>query len=195
MLGQRWFAGGIWTFDFPQKRLILNPAPLRPTAQQSVHSVVLGFPTILGIRSGNHPRFAVTIDGRKVESLFDTGATLRLTHEAAKQIGDRHGRERATCFVAASVFDRWRTEHPNWRVVENAEERTKLAIIEVPKVQIAGFEVGPAWFTRRPDAAHRWMSTFMDQPIVASIGGNVLRHFRVTIDYPDAIGYFERETN
>ena len=195
MLGQRWFAGGIWTFDFPRKKLILNPAPFRPTAQQSAHSVVLGFPTFVGIRSGNHPRFAVMIDGRTVESLFDTGATLRLTKEAAQQIADGHASERATSFVAASVFDRWRAEHPTWRVIENAEENTRLAIIEVPTIQLAGFDVGPAWFTRRPDAAHQWMSTFMDRPIVASIGGNVLRHFRVTVDYPAAIAYFERETN
>jgi hypothetical protein len=193
MLGQRWFAGGIWTFDYPQKKLILNPAPYRPSAHQLAHRLDLGFPTFLGIRSGNHPRFVVTIDGQKVESLLDTGATLRLTEAAAKQIADGHARERATSFVAAKVFDRWRKNHPNWRVVEKAEENTSLAIIEVPMIQVAGFEVGPAWFTRRPDAAHQWMSTFMDQPIVASIGGNVLRHFRVTIDYPAANAYFERE--
>jgi hypothetical protein len=90
ILGQRWFAGGVWTLDFPQKKLILKPAPFRPTDHQLAHSVGLGFPTFLGMRSGNHPRFAVAIDGQKVESLLDTGATLRLTQAAVKQLGDGH---------------------------------------------------------------------------------------------------------
>jgi hypothetical protein len=194
MLGQRWFAGGIWTFDYPRKSLLLSSAPFRPTSEQTAHRVPLGFPTFSGLRSGNHPRLTVTIDGLAVESLFDTGATVRLTTEALKSIGDGHPRERATSFVAARLFDRWHKDHPDWHLIENAEEKTHLAIIEVPRIQVAGFEVGPAWFTRRPDGAHQWMSTFMDRPIVASIGGSVLRNFRVTVDYPGAVAYFERPT-
>jgi hypothetical protein len=192
MLGQRWFAGGIWTFDYPRKTLLLSSTPFRPNSEQRAHRVPLGFPTFGGLRTGNHPRFAVTIDGMAVESLFDTGATVQLTTHALKLIVDGHPRERATNFVAASLFDRWHKDHPDWPFVENAEEKTQLAIIEVPRIQVAGFEVGPAWFTRRPDSAHQWMSTFMDRPIVASIGGSVLRNFRVTIDYPGAVAYFER---
>jgi len=195
MLGQRWFAGGVWTFDYPRKMLLVSSSPFRPTSEQMAHRVPLGFPTFCGLRSGNHPRFTVTIDGLAVESLFDTGATVWLTTEALKSIGDGRPRERATSFVAASLFDRWHKDHPDWHVIENAEEKTKLAIIEVPRMQVAGFEIGPSWFTRRPDSAHRWMSTFMDRPIVASIGGSVLRNFRVTVDYPAAVAYFERSTN
>jgi hypothetical protein len=33
---------------------------------------------------------------------------------------------------------------------------------------------------------------FMDKPIVASIGGNFLAHFRVTVDYPAATSYWEQ---
>jgi hypothetical protein len=32
----------------------------------------------------------------------------------------------------------------------------------------------------------------MDKPISASIGGNFFRHFRVTLDYPRAVAYFEK---
>jgi hypothetical protein len=195
MLGQRWFAGGIWTFDYPRKTLLLLSSPFRPTSEQTAHSVPLGFPTFGGLRSGNHPRFAVTIDGMPVESLFDTGATVQLTTHALKLIDDGRSRERATSFVAASLFDHWHKDHPDWHVIENAEEKTQLAIIEVPRIHVAGFDVGPAWFTRRPDSAHQWMSTFMDRPILASIGGNVLKHFRVTVDYPDKVAYFERAPN
>jgi hypothetical protein len=195
MLGQRWFAGGVWTFDYPRKTLLLSNSPFYPTIEQASHSAALGFPTWLGIRSGNHPRFVVTIDGQRVDSLFDTGATVRLTENALKVIGDHRPSERATSFVAASQFDRWRRDNPNWRVVEEAEQTSKRAIIEVPIIEVAGFKVGPAWFTRRPDANYEWMSSYMDQPIVASIGGNVLRNFRVTLDYPSAVAYFENESH
>ena len=30
MLGQRWFAGGIWTFDYPRKTLLLSPRRFIP---------------------------------------------------------------------------------------------------------------------------------------------------------------------
>ena len=192
MLGQRWFAGGVWTFDYPGHKLLLSNSPFQPNEQQAAHRIPLGFPTWLGIRTGNHPRFAVTIDGQAVESLFDTGATIRLTMEALTHLGDGRPSERATSFVAASLFDRWHKVHPQWRLFEQAEQGTGLPIIEVPAIHVAGFEVGPAWFTRRPDSNHQWMSSFMDQPIVASIGGNVLRHFVVSVDYPRAVAYFER---
>ncbi len=32
----------------------------------------------------------------------------------------------------------------------------------------------------------------MDAPIAASIGGNFFRHFRLTIDYPNAVAYLEQ---
>jgi hypothetical protein len=133
----------------------------------------------------------VRIDGQAVDSLFDTGATVRLTSEAIKSIGDNRPSERATSFVAAHLFDRWRRDHPGWRVIDEAEQDSKLPIIEAPIIEVAGFKVGPAWFTRRPDANYQWMSSFTDQPILASIGGNVLKSFRVTVDYPAGVAYFE----
>ena len=65
-------------------------------------------------------------------------------------------------------------------------------MIRIPEVVVAGISIGPVWFVRRADANYTWMSTFMDNPIAASIGGNVFQHWRVTLDYPSAIAYFER---
>ena len=67
-------------------------------------------------------------------------------------------------------------------------------MIEVPKIKIAGYTVGPVWFTRRADKNfHEFMSKFMDKQVEGAIGGNALRHFRITIDYPQAKAVFEKK--
>jgi len=191
MLGQRWFAGGVWTFDYPAGKLILRAATFAPTTQMQQHVMALGFRTTCGVRIANHPRFAVTIAGETIQCLFDTGASAFLTPEALALIGDGGPSERATSFVAASLFQCWRQSHPTWRVIENGCGMSRQPMIEVPQVTASGFSAGPVWFTRRPNEAMQWMSTFMDQPIQASIGGNFFRHFRITLDYPRATAYFE----
>jgi hypothetical protein len=66
-------------------------------------------------------------------------------------------------------------------------------IIEVPEVRVAGWTVGPVWFTERPDASfHQFMAQWMDKPPEGAVGGNVFRHFAVTVDYPAAVAYFRR---
>ena len=64
-------------------------------------------------------------------------------------------------------------------------------MIEVPEVEVAGWKVGPVWFTRRVPWNFKWMSSYMDRPISASIGGSFLSYFRVTLDYPKSVAYFE----
>jgi hypothetical protein len=192
MVGQRWFAGGVWTFDYPQKKLILRHTSFTPTDEMAAHDVPLGFRHEWGIRTSNHPRMVVTVAGTALETLLDTGATVWLSAEARRVVGDKQPSERATSFVAAKVFRQWREAHPKWRVVEKGCERTREALIEVPEMEVAGFKAGPVWFTRRDDENYRWMSSFMDRPIVASIGGNFLGHFRMTVDYPNAVAWFEK---
>ena len=191
MLGQRWFAGGVWTFDYPHRKLLLRHAPFAPSPQALQHSTKLGFRKEYGMRTSNHPRFVVTIEGQPLDALFDTGATAWLTPQALSIVNDGAPAERATSFVRASLFERWRAAHPLWRVIEKGCARSGESLIEVPQVQVAGFGAGPVWFTRRADAHLDWMSTFMDKPLSASIGGNFLRHFRITVDYPAAVAYFE----
>jgi hypothetical protein len=36
------------------------------------------------------------------------------------------------------------------------------------------------------------MSQWMDKKIEGALGGNGLCHFRVTVDYPNAVAYFEK---
>ena len=53
--------------------------------------------------------------------------------------------------IADVQFKAWRSAHPDWRVIEDAQDGTHAAMIEVPSVEIAGHAIGPVWFTWRPD--------------------------------------------
>ena len=192
MLGQRWFAGGVWTFDYPGRRLVLRHAPFTPTAEMSRHATPLGFRLWGGMRTANHPRFVIHVGGEAVDALFDTGATVWLSPDALRVVRDSGPSERATSFVSADLFRRWRKAHPKWRVIEKGCRKLGEALIEVPEVEVAGLKAGPVWFTRRPTENYQWMSSFMDRPISASVGGDFLRHFRVTLDYLAAVAYFEK---
>jgi hypothetical protein len=93
--------------------------------------------------------------------------------------------------IVDSRFNAWRKAHPDWRVIDDAQERTGSAMIEVPEVGLAGATVGPVWFTWRPDKNfHEYMSGMMDGRVEGAIGGNALSHFVMTVDYPGAAAYF-----
>jgi hypothetical protein len=117
---------------------------------------------------------------------------VRLTPEAMQVVGEPGASERATSFVSMRLFDRWHKAHPDWRVIEKRCEMSHEDLIKVPVVEVAGLRSGPVWFTRRSEGNYVWMSSFMDAPISASIGGNFFRLFRLTIDYPNAVAYLER---
>ncbi|HTG35316.1 MAG TPA: hypothetical protein VLB76_20545 [Thermoanaerobaculia bacterium] len=194
MLGQGWFAGRVWTWDYPGRRLLWLPDGGLP-AVDAGHRVSLGFKADKdGQRLLNFPRIAATIDGDTLDLLFDTGATVTLSPEALAKLGDKGPASRGTSFVAAVHFDAWRQKHPTWRVIENADLGVKgEPMIEVPAVTVAGYTVGPVWFTRRPDPNfHQGMSQYMDRQVEGALGGSALRFFRVTVDYPNAVAVFER---
>lgn len=195
MLGQAWFAGNVWTFDYPARSLTVWPGARPSSDDRSRHEIKLGFKSnAQGERELNFPRITVGVEGEKLDLLFDTGATTTVTSTTAKAIADGRQPTRAASFIANAVFARWRKEHPEWEVLEKAESGSGEPMIRVPKVSVAGFEVGPVWFTRRQDKNfHEYMSRFMDRRIEGAIGGNVLRHFRVTVDYPRAAAAFELE--
>ena len=191
-LGRLWFAGRVWTFDYPRGRLYLRAAGDLPPHKPE-QRVVIGFQeNAAGQRTSQFPRIRVTIDGDSLDLLFDTGATMSLTDSALTVLGDSRPARRAASFISAAVFDRWRTAHPDWRVIERATS-FKADLIQVPAVKIAGQRVGPVWFERRNTGVfEQSMSKWMDRPIVGALGGNALGFFRVTIDYPNGIAVFER---
>jgi len=187
-LGQDWFRDRTWTFDYPGKRLLLRSGgDLPPGARIPFH---LPKP---GPESAAFGRITIEIDGQTLDVLFDTGATTELTPDALAKGGDGRPASRATSFMKAAIFDRWRSAHPDWPVLAKAEARSGADMIRVPEVVVAGQKVGPVWFTRRPDPAFdSFMSSMMDAPVVGAFGGSGLQYFRITVDYAQGVAVFER---
>ncbi len=190
LLGNSWFAGHIWTWDYPGQKLLLQPRTWQPAANE--HVVPLGFRINEdGARASNFPRITIEIDGRPLSMLLDTGAETQLMPTASKAVGDDGPMLRATSMIAATIFRDWRARHPDWRYVPAAQLTTKSDMIKVPEVRIAGYVVGPVWFTERPDTNfHDMMSSMMDAQVEGAVGGNVFHSFRMTVDYPNARAAF-----
>lgn len=194
-LGRTWFADRVWRLDYPGHTLAMLEDPTAIPGTGRAHRVPLGFQVdSAGRRTTHFARIRVEIDGDSLDLLFDTGATVSLTDSGwAALRNDGEPRERATSFIAQTVFERWRQRHPNWRVVEHADRVRAMPMILVPDIRVGGYTVGPAWFTMRPDGNfHQFMSQWMDRRVDGALGGSVLEFFRVTLDYPDATATFER---
>jgi hypothetical protein len=193
MLGQQWFAGRVWTFDYPGKRLLWRAAGDVPAHDKS-HEISLGFKTSgSGRRLNNFARLPVEVDGETLDFVLDTGATNVVSEEQRKLLGDDLPLERATSFLVRSVYEKWHQKHPEWRVFDNMKTLTGGAMIEVPELVIGGYKVGPVWFTVQPDAGFQGvMKPLMDKPIVGALGGSALHYFRLTVDWPNAIAVFDR---
>ncbi len=185
IVGAPWFAGHIWTWNYSRRTLGLEPASWRPP--RGAHVLGLGFQTDAKGRETTHfPRLEAQIDGRRTSFLLDTGAETFLTPAAARALGNGQERMRATSMISSSIFESWRAAHPDWPVIRAAQVATGADMIRVAHVLIAGIDVGPVWFTRRPDAAYaRFMSSMTDQPVVGSLGGNAFRSLVLTVDYPN----------
>ena len=192
MLGQRWFAGRVWTFDYPGKRLLWRAANDLPPHKKT-QEVALHFQTdALGRRKNNFARFPVIVDGESIDFLFDTGATNVLSPEALKAIGDGGAAERATSFLTRSQYTTWRKRHPEWRALDPIRTLSGNAMLEVPKITLGDCTIGPVWFTVQPDHAfHTYMAQWMDKPVEGAIGGSALKYLRVSVDWPNALSVFE----
>lgn len=191
ILGTQWFADRYWTLDY-ERGQIRHHDTLPAVFDTAQGAVPLAFNTREdGTRANAFPIIDVAVGGDTLQALFDTGATLALTDSAHAALDDGRPAVRGGSFLAASVFDRWRAEHPTWRVVDGADRvsarmyGTSEPILEVPAITIGEHTVGPVWFVRRRDDDLRWMSQFTGTPVQAAMGGSALHHFdAIHMDYP-----------
>ncbi|MFC4762389.1 hypothetical protein [Dyella koreensis] len=195
MLGSNYLGGRIWTFDYPTQRLVLNATPWHPVPGS--HATPLGFQkNAAGKATRAFPRIVIKVDGQPLDMLLDTGATAHPTEAGRQAAGtptvDGTG---VASYITTSQLERWHKAHPDWRVVDQGDDlfpKHPVRLIEVPALEIAGWSVGPVWFTERQDSSfHGMMAELMDKPPEGAIGGNVLQHFVMTLDYPNATAYFQ----
>lgn len=192
LLGNGWFGGRVWTFDYGEEELRLHPNSAE-IESSSDHVVALDFRTdSTGRRTNNHPGIEATVAGETYSFLFDTGATSVLTEEGRNELGGPV--RRASSFVTTSLLEQWMEAHPDWRVVEGASRFSDaLRMIRVPELRIAGHTVGPVWFEERPDRNfHERMSALVGRHVEGALGGSLFRYFEITVDYPRGWAQFEK---
>lgn len=185
-LGAGYLPGRVWTFDYPAHRLMVQAPSWKPGP--STHA------TKLGLASG-FARIAIRVAGDPIQMLLDTGATAHPTPagEKATHTPTVNGYG-VTSYIDQSVFVRWHKAHPTWQVVQDGDNRYGPKLIRVPKVVVAGWSLGPVWFTVQSRIA-AYMSQYTDRPIKGALGGNVFQHFVMTVDYPRSTAYFQCVTD
>jgi hypothetical protein len=193
VLGQGWFRDRVWTFDYGEGQLFMR-APNDLPKHESIHGAPLSFAVnAAGERGGSFPRITVKIDGELVDLMLDTGAAVTLSATALAALTDGRPATRAASFIGKTTFDKWAEKHPDWRKLEGADASANEAMIEVPAIEVAGFSVGPVWFTRRADNVFQeQLSKLMDKKIDGALGGSALKYFRVHVDYPRGLAVFEK---
>jgi hypothetical protein len=194
MVGGWYLSDATWTFDYPARRLSIEDAAWHPDVRS--HTASLGLPGRPdGTLAAPYPRIAVIVDGKSIDLLLDTGATAHPSHAGlAAMHTPVVGGFGVASYITTTVFGGWHKRHPDWLVVQDADnifgKDRATRSIRVPSVDIAGWTVGPIWFTERSDAAFVKMSSYMDNTIHGAAGGNILQAFRMTVDYRHRKAYF-----
>ena len=198
-LGASYLMARVWTFDYPGQRLSLEDTSWH--SDSSIHTAPLGFlRNEQGYVETGFPRITIHIDGQPIDMLLDTGATAHPTAAGESSSGtptvNGFG---VTSYITTSMLEHWHKTHPAWRVVKNGDDLSahfQSRLIEVPVVEIAGWQVGPLWFTEQPDQAfHSYMAQWMDKATDGALGGNAFAHFVMTLDYPHSTAYFRCAVN
>jgi hypothetical protein len=131
-----------------------------------------------------------TIDGQNYPITIDNGSGYTWIRKAtAQEWFPRHpGWQRGIGAVGPS----------NMRMADDGIE-TAGALVRIPEIKLGSLSVQQvgALAIAPDDHGHDfmdWYSAKNPVPVIGWLGGNVLRHFRITIDYPRQRSYWERQS-
>ncbi len=189
-LGQFFFLGHAWTFDYTTGKMFIN-TPLSVNVKDENIQMVGFKKDRKGDKLFGHPSIKAEIDGQIIDFLFDTGASFLLSDNGKKEFG-ADKKSVSGSFIAKSLFDSWHQQHPDWRIIEKGEING-ADIIEVPEVEVGNLTAGPVWFSKRPDEAwSKGMINTMDKIVKGALGGSFLQYFKVQIDYNSELIRFDK---
>lgn len=158
-------------FDYPKQQFTIA----KPGALVS-QGTAIAMP--VGAASG-FPRTELEIDGKTYGVLLDTGASFTM--------------------VSQTLLESLGQAHPEWTRQKGAvgEAATlggqALETMIVPKLTWGGHAlVDVGVVSQQAGVFEKWMSSMMSAPIVGSLAGNVLKQFRVDLDYPNQKLYLTR---
>jgi hypothetical protein len=166
-------------FDYPAGRFTISKAAGLQAAGFRHEGNSL--PSPIFQRSG-FPRIELELGGHSYGFLLDTGATYTM--------------------MSRDLMDRWTVEHPDWKTASGAvglanmvggKMETSALLMRIPDMKWGPFPIKDAGVVSRPAGTfEQYMSRMMAAPIIGSIGGNVLRAFRVEIDYSNGRVYLKQ---
>lgn len=130
--------------------------------------------TVQATFGADMPVVQVSIAGNTYHFLLDTGGQY--------------------CMISVAQLGAWEQEHPDWPRIAGAygpanmlfgKFEVQLSMLRIAALQWGPFRIDNAGAVSRAVGNYeRFMSGVVGTPIIGSIGGNVLDHFKVTIDYP-----------
>ncbi len=161
-------------FDYPARKFTLAaPGSVKPRGT-AVPSPVR--------RQNGFAHLELSIGGRAAGVLLDTGASFTM--------------------ISRTVMEEWSSATtPPWpRLLGavgpanmGARSDSKALVARLPDLRVGGFVISHAGAVSRENGTYeKSMSTAVGAPIIGALGGNVLRQFRVEIDYAAGVTYFER---
>lgn len=159
--------------DYPMRLFSIAPDGCVPHRGERVESTF--------VPTSGHPEIRVVIGGAKYELLLDTGSR--------------------TTLAGRGLLENLSATHPSWPHSVGASGTAdmpgsdgKELLLRVPELIWGSFHVRNVLIVSRPDATYSPDHYETPEPIVGALGGNVLRSFRVEIDYPHGETYLEQST-
>ena len=158
-------------FDYPARSF---------TLAYSGSLVHHGVPIPMSVkRETGLPRIEVVIAGQTYGFMLDTGA--------------------AYAGISLAMMNKWIIEHPSWahsvgavgfaNMVGKQYDLTK-GLLRIPEVRWGPILIRNVGFMSQPAGVYETIdSADMTAPIIGVLAGNVLRHFRLDLDYPADIAY------
>jgi len=157
--------------DYPQHRFSVGEAGTLPHRGEKLPCPY--------VASSGHPRVDVGIGGITYGFLLDTGTQITLMRE--------------------DVLKQWAKEHPDWSrstgasgpANEGADPNDDF-LLRIPRLQLGSFTVNHVAVASRPNEIYSATTYETPAAIAGALGGNVLSQFRVEVDYPEQLCFFER---
>lgn len=161
-------------FDYPRERFTIAPSGCVRHRGVRVPSPFLPL--------SGHPRIEVSLGGESYGLLLDTGSRVSLARR--------------------SLLESLSAAHPGWPHSTGASGTADMPggdgeefLLRVPEVTWGPFEIRNVLFVSRPDDMYSPTSFETPDSIVGALGGNVLKSFRVEIDYPHGASYLEQKAS
>lgn len=159
-------------FDYPARRLtIARPGALEPRG--------VGVPCRFNPETGL-VQVDATIDGRTVAFGLDNGS--------------------AGTWVSTALTSEWQVRHPDWPYAVGAagsanfwgiDLETSGVLMRLPEIRIGGVTMREIAILGIAQPMFDWYSTKSAGPVVGFIGTNALGRYRVEIDFPNTMTYWQ----